>query len=127
MSVTLADIAGINDNFSASRWSWKAAMAIIESLDVVDESTLKMLQKGHLDIIIEKDVAKLIAAGIKENYLAKLSEKSRVYANLSITEDPDDGTLYKSQEDEWKNYSASKEWLESFVDFCETSEGFRIF
>lgn len=127
MSVTLADIGDKNENFTASRWSWKAAMAIIESLEVLDESTVKMLKKGHLDIVIEKSVAQQIAIGIREKFISKLSEKSRVYANLSVTEEPDDGTLYNKPEEEWKNYSASRGWLESFVDFCDTSDGFRIF
>lgn len=127
MSVTLADTGNNNENFTASRWSWKAAMAIIESLEVLDESTVKMLKKGHLDIVIEKAAAQQIATGIREKFLSRLSEKSRVYANLTVTEEADDGTLYNKPDEEWKNYSASKSWLESFVDFCETSDGFRIF
>jgi len=127
MSVTLADIGNRNENFTASRWSWKAAMAIIESLDVIDESTIKMLNKGYIDVVIEKSQADQIACGIQENFIAKLNTRGRVYANLTITDDPDDGTVHRSPEDEWRNYSASKEWLELFVDFCETSDGFRIF
>lgn len=127
MSVTLADIGNNNENFTASRWSWKATLAIIESLAVIDESTIRMLNQGYMDIVIDKSQAKQIAQGIRDNFLTKLKDGNRVFANLSITDELDDGTLYRSAEDEWRNYSASKEWLESFVDFCETSHGFRIF
>jgi hypothetical protein len=127
MSVTLADIGNKNENFTASRWSWKAAMAIIESLNVVDESTIEMLRKGHMDVVISKSESKQIAIEIRERFIAKLNPKSRVYANLTITDEPDDGTVHRSSEDEWRNYSASKEWLETFADFCDTSDGFRIF
>jgi hypothetical protein len=127
MSVTLADVGNKNENFTASRWSWKAAMAIIESLNIIDESTIKMLRKGHMDVVISKSESQQIATEIRRCFIDKLNPKARVYSNLSITDELDDGTLHKSPEEEWKNYSASKEWLESFVDFCETSEGFRVF
>jgi len=127
MSVTLADIGNRNENFTASRWSWKATLAIIESLDVLDESTITMLKKGYMDIVITKPQADQIARGIRENFIAKLDTGNRIYADLTITDEPDDGTVYRSSEDEWKNYSANKASLELFVDFCESSDGFRIF
>lgn len=127
MSVTLADIGNNNENFTSSRWSWKVAMAIMEKLEVIDESTIQMLRKGHLDIVIDKAAARAIADAVRTNFIEKLNPKGRVFSNLTTTDEPDDGTLYRSPDEEWKNYSATREWLESFADFCESSDGFRIF
>jgi len=128
MSVTLADLGtNNNENFSASRWSWMAALEIIKSLGVVDDNTIKMLKTGHIDVEISKDEARRIAEKIKQDFIPRMGEKSRIYSNLAITDDVDDGTLYNSPEEQWKNYSATREWLESFAAFCETSNGFRIF
>ena len=50
-----------------------------------------------------------------------------VYADLSITDAPDDMTLYRDRDEDWKNYSASHDWLRDFAEFCLRSKGFQVF
>jgi hypothetical protein len=46
---------------------------------------------------------------------------------LSITDKPDDGTLYRDEDEQWKNYSTDYEWLKEFSEFCLKSKGFQVF
>ncbi len=48
-------------------------------------------------------------------------------SNLSVTDAPDDGTLYKDEDEQWKNYSISHDLLKDFADFCLQSKGFQVF
>ena len=50
-----------------------------------------------------------------------------MFANLSITDAPDDKTIYRDNDEEWKNYSVTHEWLEEFAVFCLKSKGFQVF
>jgi len=64
---------------------------------------------------------------IKEKILPKLAPNKRIFSNLSITDEPDDGTIYKGNDEQWKNYSTKHDWLDEFADFCISSEGFQVF
>jgi hypothetical protein len=50
-----------------------------------------------------------------------------MYGNLTITDKPDDGTMYRDADEQWKNYSASRNWLEEFSAFCIRCKGFQVF
>jgi hypothetical protein len=68
-----------------------------------------------------------IGARIQQEFLPRLAPNKRIYADLSITDAPDDMTLYRDRDEEWKNYSASHDWLQEFAEFCLNSKGFQIF
>jgi hypothetical protein len=43
MSFTLTDLSSENFEFSANVWSWKAAVEVIRSLDILSEGTLRQM------------------------------------------------------------------------------------
>lgn len=127
MSFTLTDLGTDNFEFSANVWNWKAGLEVIRSLDILGDGALRQMNYNATGVKISADDAHEIGSRIKKEWLPKLAPNKRVYADLSITDAPDDKTLYRDDDEQWKNYSASHDWLEELADFCLKSKGFQIF
>lgn len=127
MSFTLHDLGSENFEFSANVWTWKAALEIIKRLDIVSEGKIRQMGYSATGTKVEADDAHAIGAAIQNKILPKLSEKGRMFADHRITDEPDDMTLHRDDDDQWKNYSVTREWLSEFSEFCLTSKGFQIF
>ncbi|HXF43546.1 MAG TPA: hypothetical protein VNK26_07380 [Pyrinomonadaceae bacterium] len=127
MSVTLLDLGNDSMEFTASVWRWKAVLEVIKSLAILSDNKVQMMSYNALGTKISAEEAHLIGEKIKETILPRLAPNKRIFADLSITDLPDDGTFYKNENEQWKNYSVNYQWLESFVDFCLRSNGFQIY
>ena len=127
MSFTLIDLGSEGFEFNANVWNWKAALEIVKSLDVVSEGALRQMTYNATGVKVSLDDAHEIGSRIKSEVLPKLPPGKRMYADLSVTETPDDKTLYRDDDEQWKNYSVDHEWLSEFADFCLKSKGFQVF
>lgn len=127
MSFTLIDRGSENFEFAASVWNWKAAVEIIRELDIVDEGAMRQMGYNATGVKIERDDAHEIGTRIRSEILPKVPPGKRMFADLSVTDAPDDMTLHRDSDDQWKNYSVSHEWLDEFADFCLRSKGFQVF
>lgn len=121
------DSSSENFEFQANVWHWKTALEIIKSFDILSESKIKQMSYNATGVKLEKDEAHIIGEKIRDEILPKLEPNKRIFADLSITDAPDDGTLYRDGDDQWKNYSANHEWLKEFSEFCLKSKGFQVF
>lgn len=127
MSFTLTDLSSENYEFRANLWNWKAALEIIKSLDIIGDGKLREMNYNATGVTVTNEEAHLIGERIKNDFLPKLAPDKRILGDLSITSKPDDGTLYKDKDEQWKNYSADHDWLKDFSDFCLKSKGFQVF
>lgn len=127
MSFTLIDLGSENFEFSANVWNWKAALEIIRSLDIVGENSLRQMTYNATGVKIPMDDAHAIGDRIRAEVLPKLAPGMRMFSDLSITDAPDDKTLYRDGDEQWKNYSVTHDWLVDFSDFCLRSKGFQVF
>jgi hypothetical protein len=127
MSFTLLDLGAENFEFNANVWNWKTTLEIIKSFDIVSEGKIKQMNYNATGVKIEREDAHLIGEKIRDEILPKLSPNKRIFMDLSVTDAPDDGTLYKDEDEQWKNYSANHDWLKDFSDFCLKSKGFQVF
>lgn len=127
MSFTLLDLGSENYEFSSNVWHWKTALEIIKSFDLLSGGQVRQMEYNATGVRIEADDAHLIGEKIRDVILPKLVPNKRIFMDLSITDTPDDGTMYKDGDEHWKNYSADREWLEEFSDFCLKSKGFQVF
>ena len=127
MSFTQHDMGSENFQFTANVWNWKAALELIKSFDIVSEGTIRQMGYNATGVKIETKDAHTIGEKIRDEVLPKLEPNKRMYADLSITDSPDDMTLFKDEDEQWKNYSVNYEWLRDFSDFCLQSKGFQIF
>lgn len=116
-----------NFEFNANVWNWKAALELIKGFDFFSESKLRQMAYNATGVKVEIDDAHFIGEKIRDTVLTKLGPGKRIFADGSITDQPDDMTLFKDDDEQWKNYSVSYEWLKDFSDFCLRSKGFQIF
>jgi len=127
MSFTLTDLGSENLEFNANVWNWKAALEVIKSLDIIGEGQVRQMSYTATGVTISMEDAHEIGARIQKEFLPKLAQNKRIYSDLSITDAPDDMTLHRDGDEQWKNYSASHDWLQEFAEFCLKSKGFQIF
>jgi len=127
MSFTLIDLSSENFEFQANVWNWKALLEVVRSFDIVDDGRLRQMSYNAMGVKVDPDDAHAIGHRIKNDLLPKLAPNKRIFSDLSITDAPDDMTIYKDDDELWKNYSVSHDWLKEFSEFCLKSKGFQIF
>src|SRR4030095_1241083 len=127
MSFTLHDLGSEHFEFTANVWNWKAALEIIKSLDIMSEGKVRQMGYNATGMKVDVDDAHAIGAAIRQSVLPRLSPDGRMFADSRVTDEPDDMTLHRDDDDQWKNYSVTREWLNDFADFCLRSKGFQIF
>lgn len=127
MSFTLIDQGSENFEFSASVWQWKAAVELLRSYDIVSEGALRQMSYNGMGVKVSMDDAAAIASKVRNETLPKMGVGKRIFGDLTITDAPDDMTLHRDSDEQWKNYSVTHEWLEDFAEFCERSKGFQVF
>ena len=127
MSFTLHDLGSEGFEFPANIWNWKAALELIRSMDILSEGTVRQMSYNATGAKISISDAHEIGSRLKTEFLPKLAPNKRIYADLTITDKPDDMTLHRDNDDQWKNYSVSYDWLKDFAEFCLKSKGFQIF
>jgi len=127
MSFTLIDQSSENFEFRASVWNWKAALEIIKSFDLIGDGKIRQMAYNATGVAIEHEDAKLIGEKIRDEIVPRVKPGFRMFGDLSVSEVKDDGTIYKDEDDQWKNYSVDQEWLTEFSEFCLKCKGFQIF
>ena len=127
MSFTFIDMGSENYEFTANVWNWKAALEVIKSLDVLSEAMVRQMGYNALGIKVEKEEAHMLGERIRDRILPQLAPNKRMFADLSVTDQPDDGTIYRDEDEQWRNYSVGHDWLKEFSEFCLRSKGFQIF
>jgi len=127
MSFTLLDLGAENFEFTANVWNWKAMLEIIKNLDIISESQVRQLGYNAMGTKMELAEAHLIGEKVRDEILPKVGPGKRMYADGTVTDEPDDGTFFKDDDEQWKNYSVDHEWLKDFSEFCLRSKGFQVF
>lgn len=116
-----------NFEFTANVWTWKAALEVIKSFDSISEGKLRQMSYNATGVKVDQDEAHMLGGRIRDEVLPKLAPDKRIYADGTITNAPDDMTLFKDEDEQWKNYSVDYEWLKEFSEFCLRSKGFQVF
>jgi hypothetical protein len=127
MSFSLHDLGSEHFEFNANVWNWKAALEIIKSLDIISEGKIRQMSYNGTGVKVDIDDAHAIGEAIRKSVLPKLTPEARMFADLRITDEPDDMTLHRDDDEQWKNFSVTRDWLNEFSEFCLRSKGFQIF
>lgn len=127
MSFILIDLGSENFEFTSNVWNWKTALEIIKNFDIISENDLRQMNYNATGVKVEMEEAHTIGERIRVEILPRLEPNKRILADLSITDEPDDGTFYRDDDEQWKNYSANYDWMKEFSDFCLRSKGFQVF
>jgi hypothetical protein len=127
MSFTLLDNSSENFEFNSNVWNWKAALDLIKGLDILSEGLIRQMGYNAMGVTVGVEDAHAIGEAVRSKILPKLAEGKRIFADGTVTDTPDDMTLHRDGDEQWKNYSVSYEWLKDFSDFCLRSKGFKVF
>lgn len=127
MSFTLIDTGSEGFKFNANVWNWKALLQIIKSFDLMSESKVRQMAYNATGVTLDREEAHTIGEKIRDEILPKVPAGKRMYSDLSVTDAPDDMTLFKDEDEQWKNYSVTHDWLRDFSDFCLRSKGFQVY
>ena len=127
MSFTLVNLGSDNFEFTANVWTWKAVLEIVRSMDIIGEGAMRQMNYNATGVKISIEDARMIGTRIQQEFLPKLAPDKRIYSDLTITDEPDDMTLHRDDDEQWKNYSVTHDGLKDFADFCLKSKGFQIF
>ncbi|MBK6722846.1 MAG: hypothetical protein IPG58_06055 [Acidobacteria bacterium] len=103
MSFTLIDQGSENFELPVSVWNWKAAVEVIRHLDIVGEGAMRQMGYAATGVTIACNDAHEIGTRIQsEIWLPRLTPGKRMFADLSITDAPDDKTIYRDGDEEEK-------------------------
>lgn len=127
MSFTLHDLGSDGLQFNANVWNWKAALELVKNLDILSEGIIRQMGYSGTGVRVEIEDAHAIGGAIRDAVLPKIPPNGRMFGDLRVTSEPDDMTLHRNDDDQWKNYSVTREWLNEFSQFCLQSKGFQIF
>ena len=127
MSFTLHDLGAENFEFNANVWNWKAALEVIKGLDIVSENKVRQMGYNAMGVRVDLEDAHLIGQKFRDEILPRLEPDKRMFADGTVTDEPDDGTIYRDEDEQWKNYSIDRNWVADFSEFCLRSKGFQIF
>ena len=127
MSFSLHDLGSEGFQFNSNVWNWKAGMEIIKSLDIVGDGMIRQMGYNATGMKVDAADAHAIGQAIRDKILPKIPENGRIFSDLRVTDEPDDMTLHRDDDEQWKNYSVTRDWLAEFSEFCIRSKGFQIF
>ena len=127
MSFTIIDMGSEGFKFSANVWNWKTMVEIIKTWDLISENKLRQMSYNATGVRVEAEEAHEIGERVRDEVLPKVPPGKRMFSDLSITDAPDDMTLFKDEDEQWKNYSVTHDWLKEFSDFCLQSKGFQVY
>jgi hypothetical protein len=127
MSFTLHDLSSEGFEFNANVWNWKAVLDVIKGLDIVPENKIRQMGYNAMGVKVDLEDAHLIGQKLRDEILPKLQPNKRMFADGTVTDEPDDGTIYRDEDEQWKNYSIDHVWVKDFSEFCLRSKGFQIF
>ena len=127
MSFKLLDMSSEGFEFNSNVWHWKAALEIVKSLDIISDAKVRQMSYNATGVKVDQKEAYLIGENVRDKVLPRIEPDKRMFADGTVTDKPDDMTLFKDEDEQWKNYSVSYEWLKEFSDFCLRSKGFQVF
>lgn len=111
-------------------WNWRPTLELLFAEGVITEDDhIRMGAQGLGGKVDE--VKALTIAKVVERKLLGMSPGGRMLANLAVTREPKKPALFSpgtkvDDIDSNELYSTTYEWLDTFMNFCRSSKGFRV-
>jgi hypothetical protein len=125
VGVCLSDCKTNETVFDANFWHYRAIVEAIRRLGVLSAAKVDTLHEPWCGNGLSTDEARVVASMTRSALLPTLADGQRLMLDGTRTTDPDDGTLYRDEE-QHRNYSTTADVLERFVKCCETCNGFTV-
>jgi hypothetical protein len=109
-------------NVTVNPWNWGVLHHLVAQAGVLpaaDWSPLRWNARGELTA----DQVSVLASFLQESVAAHLRAGERMFVDGTVTAAPDDGTLFRTERDMWKNYSLRYDVLERVIAFLRGAAG----
>jgi hypothetical protein len=123
MGFWIEDLKDNTNDLKVNAWNWRPTLVLLEQFRVLDDDELERMSFNGGDGSATPEQARVIAQRLRM-VLEQLDPAGRYLLDGSTTTEPDDFVFHR--DDPAKNYGATREWLEKFMDFCEHCQGFRV-
>ena len=120
MSITLDAEGGADLDVNA--WNWGVLHHLVDNAGLFPEEVWapkRYSGGGELDAA----QVKALADFLEETVLPALQPGERLFFDGTITDVPDDGTFYREESEQWKNYSLQHAVLERVIAFLREAGG----
>ncbi len=123
MGFFIIDLKDEQNALKVNVWNWRPTLEMITKMNILEIQELESMSFNGGSGKATESQTKLIAQKLRL-MLAGLESNARVLVDGSVTTEPDDGEFHRDEVE--KNYSATKDWLERFAEFCESCKGFYV-
>lgn len=118
------------DDIQINAWNWRPTLDLLLAADVIAKDDHERMGGQGLGGRVDEAKALLIAEFLNRK-LRTMNPGERLLADLSISKKPKQLVVFtpgmKADDVESNDlYSATYEWLETFVRFCRSSKGFEV-
>jgi hypothetical protein len=122
MGVTLRPTEG--EAIRCNWWNWRPTVAFLLRRQLPYGEAREVAEATNGDILTLSADEALQAAHLVDEALARMARGERLLLDGSTTFEPDSGEFFRDPKQQVRNYSATKDWLVTFRDFCRRSKGF---
>jgi hypothetical protein len=113
-------LVSANGDLKVSAWTWGPIHDAVASARILPTDLWEMTRYNSSAELDEQQAATL-ADFLESRMLARLGAGERLLADGTVTDRPDDGTLYR--DDLSRNYSVHREMLLRIIDFLRAAKG----
>jgi hypothetical protein len=119
MSITLVD--GPDRSLKVDAWNWGVLISTIEQARpaLFQDVELRRMRSGGAEL--PAGAVELLRRHLEASVLPRIGPGERMLHDLSVTDEPDDGTFHRDQLE--RNYSLQREVLVTVIDFLSSARG----
>jgi hypothetical protein len=119
VSIILEDAAG--RALKVNAWNWGVLHHLVAAGEVLAED-IWAPKRNNGGGALEADQCAALARFLESVVLPCIGPGERMFYDGSVTREPDDGTFYREESEQWRNYSLHREVLERLIDFLRVSK-----
>ena len=118
------------EDIQINGWNWRPTLELLFAAGVITEDDHERMGGQGLGGKVDEAKALRIAEVVTRKLLS-MNPGERMLADLSVTKDPKQLVVFTpgmntDDIDSNELYSTTYEWLETFVNFCRSSKGFKV-
>jgi hypothetical protein len=114
-------LVSANGDLKVSAWTWGPIHDLVAAAGILPADLWEMTRYNGTGAELDERQTAVLADFLESRILARLGEGERLLADGTVTDVPDDGTLYR--DDLSKNYSVRREMLLRIIDFLRAAKG----
>jgi hypothetical protein len=110
-----------NGDLQVSAWTWGPIHDLVAAAGILPADLWAMTRYNWTGAELDEQQTATLADFLESRVLTRLRDGERLLADGTVTDVPDDGTLYR--DDLSKNYSVRREMLVRIIDFLRAAKG----